>query len=55
MGLLIVGGIIVISTVFYFMYCEIHASVFQRLGYTDNENIKLDNVKFQKFYPKKVN
>lgn len=55
MGLLIVGGMIAISTVLYFKYCEIHASVFQRLGFTDNENVKLNNMKFQKFYPQNVN
>lgn len=52
MWLLIVGGVISISIILYFTYCEIHASVFSRLGFTDNENIKLDNVKFQKFYLK---
>ncbi len=55
MVLLIIGGMIAISTVLYFKYCEIHESVFQRLGFTDNENVKLDNVKFQKFYPKNEN
>lgn len=53
MGILIVGAIIAISTVLYLTYCEVHASVFQRLGFTDSENVKLDKVKFQKFYPKK--
>lgn len=51
MGVLIVGVIIAIITVLYLAYCEIHAHVFQRLGFTDNEKVKLDNVKFQKFYP----
>lgn len=55
MGGLIIGTIISINIIIYFAYCEIHASVFQRLGFTDNENVKLNNVKFQKFYPKKVN
>lgn len=55
MGLLIVGEIVAVGIALYFVYCEIHASVFQRLGFTDNENVKFNNVEFQKFYPKKVN
>lgn len=52
MRLLIVGGVVSISIILYFAYCEIKASVFPRLVFEDNENVNLDNVKFQKFYPK---
>lgn len=38
MWLLIVGGVISISIILYFAYCEIHVSVFPRLGFTDSEN-----------------
>lgn len=55
MGLLIVGIMIAISTVLYFVYCEIRANVFLKLAFEDNENIKLDNVKFEKYYPNNKN
>lgn len=53
MGLLIVGGTIAIVTVAYFAYCELRAKVFPKLAFEDNENVKLDNVKLEKYYPKK--
>lgn len=55
MGLLIVGGIIAIGIVAYFAYCEIRADVFPKLAFKDNENVKLDNVKFEKYYPNNKN
>lgn len=52
MGLLIVGVIIAIGTVLYFAYCELRAKVFPKLAFEDNENVGLDNVKFEKYYRK---
>lgn len=51
MGLLIVGVIIAIGTILYFAYCEIRTDVFPKLAFEDNENVKLDNVEFEKYYP----
>lgn len=52
MGLLIVGIVVAISIVVYFAYCEIRSKVFPKLAFEDNENVGLDNVKFEKYYPK---
>ncbi len=51
MGLLIVGVIVAVSIVLYFVYCDIRAKVFPRLAFEDNENVNLDNIKFEKYYP----
>lgn len=51
MGLLIVGGIVAVGIVLYFVYCDIRAKVFAKLAFKDNENVNLDNVKFKKYYP----
>lgn len=55
MGLLIVGIIIAIGIIAYFAYCEIRAKVFPKLALEDNENVKLDNVKFERYYPNNKN
>lgn len=55
MGLLIVGGIVAVSIILYFVYCDMRGNVFDKLGFKDNENVNLDNVKFEKYYPNNKN
>lgn len=55
MELLIVGGIVAVSITLYFVYCDMKGNVFHKLGFKDNENVNLDNVKFEKYYPNNKN
>lgn len=44
---------IAISTMVYFTYCEIRANVLAKLRFRNNEKCQIDNMKFEKYYPKK--
>lgn len=55
MGLLIVGGIVAVSLVLYFIYYDMKGNIFHKLGFKDNEDVNLDNVKFEKYYPNNKN
>lgn len=55
MGLLIVEGIVAFGIALYFVYCDMIGNVFDKLGFEDNENVNLDNVKFEKYYPNNKN
>lgn len=47
MVILIFGLIISLSLLIYFYICNLHASIFPRLGFIDNE-IHIDKIKFMK-------
>lgn len=49
--MLVIGITLSIFILIYFIWCEIKASVFPRLGFDDIEKINLNNVKFVKFFP----
>ncbi len=38
-----------------YVYCDMRGNVFDKLGFEDNENVNLDNVKFEKYYPNNKN
>lgn len=52
MILLIIGIVLSVFLLFYFIWCNIKESVFPRLYFDDNEKVDLSDVKFVKIFLK---
>jgi hypothetical protein len=49
--LLLVGTVILVFVLIYFVVCDLQASVFQRLGFVDKE-IQIGKVELKKYFSK---